>query len=84
MRGFGRELVLFLQLGTKELEEMKHRSFYYGSCLLFAGIVLGITLGFAISGKTADYPLSNTVVCVMTTAFIIGIFIDWTDRYRQV
>lgn len=62
---------------------MKFNHFYYGSCLLLAGLIIGVVVGLAISGATAEYPMSNTAIFVMTIAFIIGIFIDWKDRINK-
>ena len=60
----------------------KFISFYYGSFLLLAGILLGLINGMAAGGIELFGKLGN-IVSIMIFVAIVGIYIDWNEKLKR-
>lgn len=66
---------------TLNFELLKWTSFYYGFCLLFSGLVIGLLIGLRAGGFLTNYPFSIITILVMTITFVIGFYIDWKVKF---
>ena len=57
--------------------------YYFGTCLLIIGTIIGATIGLAVNGILENSPVIVFSIITPSILFIISIFKKWSTKFKE-